>query len=175
LILFLFFSINLNASVKPAPTPKKVSSGVINKMNIRLDTENGRITSQDMEGKFTFLWFYDTNCPHCISSMSAMNEVVNHVTDNYSDDINIVFVSVAPRDFQSLYHYLDQYGFAESVISAKVGDYKMNEYMNVEATPTFIMVDPYLSIVDKIEGIVLPGIYTRHIDQIMKKFYESHQ
>lgn len=175
LILFLIFSINLNAASKAVPKAISSGSGVINKMNIRLETENGRINSEDMKGKFTFLWFYDTNCPHCISSMVPMKEVLEHISNNYQDDMNVVFVSVVPRDFESLTQYLEDTGIGETVISARVADNKMNSYMNVEATPTLIIVDPYLSIVDKIEGIVLPGIYTRHLDQIMKKFYENHQ
>jgi protein-disulfide isomerase len=186
LTIFLFFSINLNAATAKATAPaKKVevqekkkqsdNNVVSNKLGIKLQSEKGIITSEDLKGKFSFIWYYDVNCPHCQNSMKPIKEVIDYITNNYADDFNIIFASVVPRDFNSLNNFLEDNNVLYDVISTRVPTADQNDYMNVEATPTLIIIDPYMTIVDKIEGVVVPGIYTRHLDYIVDKFYQYHK
>jgi len=82
-------------------------------------------------------------------------------------------VSVIPRNFSVLNNYLEKHGLLNEVTSGRIGNQYMNKYMNVEATPTMILLDPSVSIVDKIEDATIAPLYARHINFIMQKYYDS--
>jgi len=144
---------------------------VSNKVNISLEADDGSIiTSNDLKGRFTLLWFYDMHCPFCINSMGELKKSINYIENQYDDQFNIIFVSVNPRNFDNLEMFLDSYNLYNEVVSTRIIKKYMINYMNVNSTPTLIILDPYLTIVDKIENQVNSNIYKRHIDYIMKKF-----
>ncbi len=139
--------------------------------------ENGKqtyINKNDLEGSFTFVWFFDLSCHYCKESLPKVKDVVEWVDEHYRDDIKIMFTSVRPQDFSKLREYLGQVGLEDRVISY-VETWEDLEYMNVNSTPTLIILDPYMNIVDKIENGTNPTTYKRHIRYILTKYQEAQR
>ena len=47
-----------------------------------------------------------------------------------------------------------------------------DEYLNVDRTPTMIIMDPYGNIVDKIAGKVPAIVYIKHLDLILGRYFK---
>ena len=130
------------------------------------------ITNKDLEGYFTFIWYFDVKCYYCKESLPKVKDVVEWIDKNYRDEIKIMFTSVKPQEFNELREYLGQVGLEDRVISY-VETWEDLEYMNVASTPTLIVLDPYMNIVDKIENGTNPTNYKRHIRYILTKWEEQ--
>lgn len=166
-LMLLSFS-TLNADVVSNKTGFKAVFGVDN---------NGKqtyINNKDLEGSFTFIWFFDLKCHFCKESLPKVKDVTEWVDEHYRDDIKVMFTSVRPQKFNDLKEYLGQVGLEDKVISY-VETWEDLEYMNVNSTPTLIILDPYMNIVDKIENGTNPTTYKRHIRYILTKWQEAQQ
>lgn len=151
---------------------------VSNKTNFRAVfsvDENGKqtyVNKKDLEGSFTFIWYFDLKCHYCKESLPKVKDVVEWIDKNYKEDIKIMFTSVRPQEFSQLKEYLGQVGLDDRVITY-VETWEDLEYMNVNSTPTLIVLDPYMNIVDKIENGTNPTTYKRHIRYILTKWEEQ--
>lgn len=150
-------------------TTLNANNVVANKKDIYFVGKDTIYNKDNLKGSFTFIWFFDVNCPHCRNSMEELKKVIYHISDEYSDEMNQLFISVTQQNFSMLEDYFNHYDM-EDLNIGYVDDFDMNKYMNVTSTPTLIVLDPYLNIVDKIEGETNAKIYNRHIDYIMNKY-----
>lgn len=145
---------------------------VSNKRKFMFKVQGQTVSAEQLRGHFTLLWFFDTHCPHCKTSLPALKEVLTYVNKKYYEELNVILMSVAPLKDEHREIYFSNIE-NEGILKGYVADFDMNTYMNVKSTPTMILLDPYLNIVDKIENAVNPVLYKRHIDLIMLRYKKA--
>ena len=138
------------------------------------DMDTGKLTKMAnlLKGHFTLLWFYDDRCPYTIKSIPELKKFLAYLQDQYGDEVQFIFVEALHRYPQEIYAFEQHFGFNNYKFYMSPS-MKMNRYMNVDSTPTLIVLDPFLNIVDKIEEQTIAPVYIRHIDYIMGKYYEA--
>jgi len=138
------------------------------------DMDSGELTAMAplLKGHFTLLWFYDDRCPYTIKSIPELKKFLAYLQDQYGDEIQFIFVEALRRYPQEIQAFVDHFGF-QGYKFYMAPSMKTNTYMNVDSTPTLIVLDPFLNIVDKVEKQTIAPLYIRHIDYIMGQYYKA--
>lgn len=147
---------------------------VTNRTNFWFWNEDGeKIGWEHFKGKFTLFWFYDDYCPFTIRSMPELMKVLAYINYYYSDYVNFVFVEALNRPWQDIDYFRNKFHLEDYEFFKSPG-MNTNNYLNVDRTPTLIIMDPYGNIVDKVTGKTIAIIYIRHLDIILGRYFQAN-
>ena len=163
--LLLFFSLFFG-------TVLKAENLVEHRTDFSFINENGnKVTWENtFKNKWNIFIFFDTYCPFSVNSAPALHRFFDYVNYYYSGYINIVFVEALKRRWNTINYFKDKLGF-QNYSFYMVPNRSTDDYLNVDRTPTLIIMDPYGNIVDKVAGKSLAVVYAKHLDLILGRYF----
>jgi protein SCO1/2 len=201
IVIFGFFLITMVAAyflTKPSPPPAELA-GVLRpdfKQQLQpfklTDHNNSAFTEKNFLGKWSFVFFGFTNCPHvCPTALNILNSIHGLLVEEAGkipDDMQVVFISVDPdRDtIKRLAEYIPNFNkdfigtranlkeidkIAKQFGSGYVKDKETTsgEY-DIAHTSAFFLVDPYGRVVATFSQPQIPSTITSQYKKIRKYF-----
>ena len=164
----IFFIINFIS-----PVNLNAQNLVSNRTNFYFINEDGKEVQwqNEFKGKWNIFWFFDDYCPFSVKAAPEFHLFLDYINYYYPDYINVVFVEALNRKWDSINYFRDKLGFQDYNFYLSP-DMATNEYLNVDRTPTMIIMDPYGNIVDKVAGKVPAIVYARHLDLILGRYFK---
>jgi len=200
IVIFGFFLITMVAAyflTKPSPPPPELA-GVLRPdfkplQPFKLtDHNNTAFTEKNFLGKWSFVFFGFTNCPHvCPTALNVLNSIHGLLVEEAGkipDDMQVVFISVDPeRDtIERMAEYIPKFNkdfigtrankkeidqiakqFGSGYVKEK--ETSSGEY-DVAHTSAFFLVDPYGRVVATFSQPQVPSTIASQYKKIQKYF-----
>lgn len=100
-----------------------------------VDLKGRKYNPEACKGKVVVLNFWFIGCTACQEEMPALNKIVA----NYRDSSDVLFVSLAPDNPNSLKEFLEKYPFAYAVIPGK--NKYVTDTLGIRMFPTHMIID----------------------------------
>lgn len=139
-----------------------------NLINIKADNE--KLLFDNYQGKVILLNFFATWCPPCKAEIPTLN----NLKQKYSENFEIVAVSLAQRDGklatnEALNDFINNYNISYPIVNSAENYALAKEMGGVKSIPTMFLIDTKGKLIQKYVGIVPQEMLETDINKALGK------